>query len=257
MVGREIFSLVDKVALVVGGTGGMGKAIALGFAQFGADVIVAGRDMKRGREIAQRIQELGRRSLALKVDVTRPDEVNKRVEETLSTFDRIDILVNCAGINRRIEAEKLDESDWDAVVDVNLKGTFLVSQAVGRAMIAQGGGKIINISSIRGEIGMDAGYTAYCASKAGVNMFTKQLANEWGKYNINVNAIAPGWTRTALIAPLLADEDFQQKLLERTPLRKVASPDDMVGAAIFLASSASDFVTGHVLTVDGGLVGRQ
>ncbi len=257
MVGREIFSLVDKVALVVGDTGGIGSAIALGFAKFGADVIVVGRDMKKGREIAQRIKELGKRSLALKVDVTQPHEVNRMVEETLSTFDRIDILVNCAGINRRIEAEKLEESDWDAVVNVNLKGTFLVSQAVGRTMIAQGSGKIINVSSIRGEIGMDAGYTAYCASKAGVNMLTKQLANEWGKYNINVNAVAPGWTRTSLIAPLLADEDFHQELLERTPLRKIASPDDMVGAAIFLASPASDFVTGHVLIVDGGLAGRQ
>lgn len=257
MVGQEIFSLANKVALVVGGSGGIGSAIVLGLAQFGADVVVAGRDTERGRAIAQRTQELGRHSLFLKVDVTEPDEVSGMVEEALSAFGRIDILVNCAGINRRIETEKLAESDWDAVVDVNLKGTFLVSQAVGRAMIAQGGGKIINISSIRGEIGMDAGYTAYCASKAGVNMFTKQLANEWGKYNINVNAIAPGWTRTRLIAPLLADEDFRQKLLNRTPLRRVASPDDMVGAAIFLASPASDFVTGHVLTVDGGLVGRQ
>lgn len=257
MVGPEIFDLSGKVALVVGGTGGIGRAIALGLARFGAEVAVAGRSRERGDEVAEEIRRLGRRSLFVPVDVTAKAQVEAMVEEVQRALGRIDILVNSAGINRRVRAEVLTLEDWEAVVDTNLKGTFLVAQAVGRVMIEQGGGKIINISSVRAEQGLDAGYTAYCASKAGVSMFTRQLANEWGRFGINVNAIAPGWTATSLVQPLLANEEFRQYLVERTPLRRVAQPEDIAGAAIFLASPAADFVSGHILTVDGGLTGRQ
>ena len=257
MVGEDLFSLQGMVALVVGGTGGIGSAISLGFARFGADVAVAGRSRERGPKVMGQIQALGRRAMFVSVEVQDKESVEAMVEIVLSEFGRIHILVNCAGINRRIEAENLAEEDWDLVVDTNLKGTFLACQAVGRHMIEHGGGKIINISSIRAELGMSAGYTPYCASKAGVNMFTKQLANEWAKFGINVNAIAPGWTRTDIIRPLLERGDFEPRLKERTPLGRLAEPDDIAGAAIFLASSASDFVTGHILTVDGGLVNVQ
>ncbi|MDP2952991.1 MAG: SDR family oxidoreductase [Chloroflexota bacterium] len=258
MVGKDIFSLDGKVALVVGGTGGIGSAIALGFAQFGADVAVAGRSQDRGEKVAARIQALGRRGLFASVEVQEKESVEAMVEKVIAGLGRIDILVNCAGINRRVNAEEASVEDWDAVVNINLKGTFLVSQAVGRHMIARsGGGKIVNISSLRGELGMPMGYTAYCASKAGVNMFTKQLANEWGRFGIKVNAIAPGWTRTDIVRPLLERPGFIEGLQKRTPLGRMAEPDDLVGASIFLASPASDFITGHILTADGGLSGVQ
>ncbi len=253
MVGEGLFSLQGLVALVVGGTGGIGSAISLGFARFGADVAVAGRSRERGLKVARQIQALRKRAIFVPVEVQDKESVEAMVEIVLSEFGGIHILVNCAGINRRIDAEKLAEEDWDLVVDTNLKGTFLTSQAVGRHMIEQGGGKIINISSVRAELGMPMGYTPYCASKAGVNMFTKQLANEWAKFGINVNGIAPGWTRTDIIRPLLERGDFEERLKERTPAGRLAEPDDIAGAAIFLASPASDFVTGHILTVDGGL----
>jgi gluconate 5-dehydrogenase len=255
---RDLFDLTGQVALVAGGTGGIGRAICLGLAEFGADVVVVGRSAEKGAAIAGEIEGTGRRAIALQADLTRPDDVNRLVGTVTETWGQIDILVNSVGTNRRFPAETFTEADWNLVMDVNLKGAFLLTQAVGRAMIPRRRGKIIHISSIRGELGHRLPYyTAYCASKAGMNMLTKQLAVEWARYNIHVNAIAPGWTVTPLAKQFLEDQAFTDDLLERTPLGRWAQPEDMVGATIFLASRASDFVTGQILTVDGGITARQ
>lgn len=258
MEGREqsltsLFSLDGRVALVVGGAGGIGRAQALGLAENGADVIVASRRLDRLEEVAAEIRAKGKRSLAISVDVTQPDSVDRMVSRVLETFPKIDVLVNAAGLAIRKPADTFPIDEWQQVMDINARGTFLCCQAVGRQMIKQGGGKIINLSSVRGRYGLPMGYAAYCPSKGAVDTLTRTLACEWAKYNVLVNAIAPTVVETELTRPLLEDVEYAKTLKARIPLGRWATTDDLIGITVFLASRASDFITGQVIYVDGGV----
>jgi len=252
-VSPEVFSLSGKVALVTGGSRGIGKAIAVGLAKFGADVAVISRKLPDLEEVATEIRGLGRRSIAVAAHVGRVEEINNLVPKIKDELGRIDILVNNAGTNPTMDqAIDIEERAWDSVMNLNLKGLFFLSQAVARLMKEQGGGKIINVASVAG-ITPDI-LPVYSISKAGVIMATKVMAQQWAQYNIRVNAIAPGLTKTRFSQALWGTPDIVQGVIMRTPLRRVAEPDEMVGAVIFLASDASSYVTGHVLVVDGGSV---
>lgn len=247
----EGFSLSGKVALVTGGSRGIGKAIAVGLAKFGADVAVTSRKLPDLEEVAKEIKGLGRRSMAVATHVGRTEEISNLVPKIKDELGRIDILVNNAGTNPTMDqAIDIEERAWDSIMNLNLKGLFFLSQAVARLMKEQGGGKIINVASVAG-ITPDI-LPAYSISKAGVIMATKVMAQQWAQYNIRVNAIAPGLIRTRFSEALWSNPDILQVVMTRTPLRRVGEPDELVGAVIFLASDASSYVTGHVLVVDGG-----
>ena len=250
-VSPESFSLSGKVALVTGGSRGIGKAIAIGLAKFGADVAVTSRKLPDLEEVATEIKGLGRRSMAVATHVGRMDEINNLVPQVKDKLGRIDILVNNAATNPTMApAMDIEERAWDSIMNLNLKGLFFLSQAVARLMKEQGEGKIINVASVAG-ITPDI-LPVYSISKAGVIMATKVMAQQWAQHNIRVNAIAPGLTKTRFSEALWSNPAVLQAATERTPLQRVAEPDEMVGAVIFLASDASSYVTGHVLVVDGG-----
>jgi NAD(P)-dependent dehydrogenase (short-subunit alcohol dehydrogenase family) len=248
-----LFELSGKVALVTGGAGGIGSAQALGLADAGADVIVASRKLENLEKVADEIRAKGRKSLAVSVDVAEEKSVTDMVDNTLKMFPGIDILVNAAGISIRKPADTFPVDEWQQVMDVNTRGTFICCQAVGRVMIKQGGGKIINLSSVRGQYGLPADYAAYCASKGAVDTLTKTLACEWAKYNVLVNAVAPTIVETDLTRAALANPDYAKQMMSRIPLGKWALPEDIVGATVFFASKASDFITGQILYIDGGV----
>lgn len=247
------FSLKGKVAIITGGKRGIGKAIALGFAEAGADVASCSRTIEDGQlqALAEEIQRLGRRSLAIQADVTQKTDVDNMVQQVVSEFGKIDILVNNAGIMIRKPLLELSEEEWDATLDINLKGYFLCSQAVGKIMVAQKQGNIINIASEQG-IRAFGGRGAYPMSKAGVFMLTRVLARELASYNIRVNGIAPGIVKTEMSRTLWSDPEELKRVETMIPLGRLAEPDYMVGAAIFLASDASSYMTGHTVMVDGG-----
>jgi len=239
--------------MVTGASRGLGRAIALGVAEAGADVIVVGRTERELRSLADEVSALGRRALAVQADVTRMADIDRMVEISLGELGRIDVLVNNAGINILQDAVDVTEDAWDTVIDLNLKATFFCSQRVGRVMIRQGKGKIVNIASQMGLVGYRK-RAAYCASKGGVVQLTKVLAVEWAQHGINVNAVAPTFVETAMTASMLADPAFREEVVSRIPLGRVGEPKDVVGAVIYLSSPASDLVTGHTLLVDGGWV---
>lgn len=241
----------DKVAVILGASRNIGRAITLGLADAGANVVVASRTVDDLEAVAEEARSMGRKALVQKVDCTKAVDIKAMADAAVAEFGRIDILVNNAGININKSCLDMTEEDWDIVLDTNLKSYFLASQAVGRYMVEQKYGKIINISSTFGLVGFE-NRTAYAASKGGVGQLTKVLAIEWGQHNVRVNAIAPTATRTTINEELFANEDWQKWMLERLPVKKFASPVDMVGATIFLASDASDMVTGITLPVDGG-----
>ena len=250
-VSPESFSLSGKVALVTGGSRGIGRAIAIGLAKFGADVAVTSRKLPDLEEVAKEIKGLGRRSMAVAAHVGKMDEINNLVPQIKDKLGRIDILVNNAATNPTMDqAMDIEERAWDSIMNLNLKGLFFLSQAVARMMKEQGGGKIINVASVAG-ITPDI-LPIYSISKAGVIMATKVMAQQWAQYNIRVNALAPGLTKTRFSEALWSNPAVLQAVTERTPLQRVAEPDEMVGAVIFLASDASSYVTGHVMVVDGG-----
>jgi len=250
-ISPESFSLSGKVALVTGGSRGIGKAIAVGLAKFGADVAVTSRKLPDLEEVAAEIKGLGRRSMAVATHVGRMDEIKNLVPKVKDELGRIDILVNNAGTNPTMDpAINIEERAWDSIMNLNLKGLFFLSQAVARLMQEQGGGKIINVASVAG-ITPDI-LPVYSISKAGVIMATKVMAQQWAQHNIRVNAIAPGLVKTRFSEALWSNPDIAQAVMTRTPLQRIAEPDEMVGAVIFLASDASSYVTGHVLVVDGG-----
>lgn len=244
--------LAGRIALVTGGSRSIGRAIALGLAREGADVAVNYVSHAEAAERAVReIEALGRRALAVRADTSQQVQIQAMVEEVTTRFGPIDILVNNAGVQKRVYFLDLAEADWDWMLDVNLKGCFLVGQAVAAAMKARGYGKIINVSSVAaGAPAMRM--TAYCVSKAGLTMLTKCMALELARYGIRVNTLAPGLTRTDINRKDLEDEAFLKARLERIPLRKVGTPEDLVAAAVFLASSDSDMMTGMTVQVDGG-----
>jgi NAD(P)-dependent dehydrogenase (short-subunit alcohol dehydrogenase family) len=249
----DLFDLAGKVAVVVGGAGGLGKAQALGLAGAGADVIVASRNLEHLKKVAGEIKAKGRKSLAVGVDVVDAKQVNAMVETIMKDFSHIDILVNAAGLAIRKPADSFPIEEWQQVMDINTRGTFLCCQAVGRIMIKQRQGKIINVSSVRGRYGLPAGYAAYCPSKGAVDTLTRTLACEWAKHNVLVNAIAPTVVETELTRPLLADVEYAKTLKARIPMGRWALTDDIVGPTIFFASDASNFVTGQILYIDGGV----
>jgi len=249
----NLFDLTGKVALVVGGHGGLGKAIALGMADAGADVVVASRNLQELKATSKDIESKRRRSLALSVDVVDAKQVERMVEDMLKVFPRIDILVNGAGLAIRKPADTFPIEEWQRVMDVNTRGTFLCCQTVGKSMIKQKSGKIINISSVRGRYGLPAGYAAYCASKGAVDTLTRTLACEWAKHNVLVNAIAPTVVETELTKELLADVEYAKTMKARIPMGRWALTEDIVGPCIFFASDASNFVTGQILYIDGGV----
>jgi NAD(P)-dependent dehydrogenase (short-subunit alcohol dehydrogenase family) len=253
--GGETMKLKGKVVLITGSTRGIGKDFAIGFAKEGADVIINGRNMEKARAVAKEIESLGVRSLAIAADVSLSQDVTRMVDEAVNSFGRIDILVNNAGVNPFIlEAEKIKEEGWDQVLDVNLKGVFLCCQAVGKQMIKQGGGKIINISSAVGLLG-EQGFLPYCVSKAGVMTLTRVLAYEWSKYNILVNAIAPGFIAGGMNTPVLNKEILVSGLTQQVPLKRLGNPGEIMKIALFLASEDSSYINGTTIVADGGMTG--
>lgn len=251
----EQFKLHDRVALVTGASTGLGAAIAVALAEAGAQVSCHG-NTRSPESTCDRIQSAGGVAHAISGDLGKPETSRGLVEQTLERFGRIDILVNNAGTIRRAPAVDYSDDDWATVIEVNLSSVFRLSQLAGKQMIErQRGGKIVNIASL---LSFQGGITvpAYAASKGGVAQLTKALANEWARFGINVNAIAPGYMRTSNTAALQADETRNRQILERIPAGRWGEPEDLAGAAVFLASSASDYVNGHVLVVDGGWMGR-
>ena len=249
----ELFDLTGKVAIVTGGATGIGRQMAEGLAEAGADVVVCARKPERCEQAAEELRALGVRALGLRCDVRDQAEVQAVVDRTRSELGAIDILVNNAGTSWGAPAEDYPLEGWQKVIDVNLTGVFLCSQAAGRVMIEQGAGKIVNVASVAAFGGappelMDA--VGYNAAKGGVVAFTRDLATKWARHGIGVNAIAPGWFPTDLNKVLLDAQP--EAYLEHIPLRRFGGPDDLKGAVVFLASAASDYVTGHTLIVDGG-----
>jgi 2-dehydro-3-deoxy-D-gluconate 5-dehydrogenase len=247
------FDLGGKVALVTGANTGIGQAIAIALAEAGADVAVAGRSDPA--ETMARLQATGRRSVNIKADLSSTEPVNRVIAETVSGLGRIDILVNNAGIIRRNDLDVFTEEDWDQVVDTNLKTLFFLSQAASRHMVAQGSGKIVNIASLLSFQG-GIRVPSYAAAKSGVAGVTKAMANELAAKGVQVNAIAPGYIATNNTAALQDDETRNRQILERIPTGRWGRPEDIAGAAVFLSSSAADYVTGQVLAVDGGWLAR-
>ena len=243
--------LKDKVALVTGSAQGIGREIALLFAKEGADVVISDINLEKAGKTSSEITALGRKSLALELDVSQQPKVEEAVNKILDKFGKVDILVNNAGITRDGLLLRMSESDWDAVINVNLKGTFNCTKAVSKAMIKQRSGKIVNIASIIGIIG-NAGQANYSASKAGVIALTKTTAKELASRNVNVNAVAPGFIQTEMTARL--SEDIKAKILELIPLNKLGNPADVANACLFLASQEANYITGQTIVVDGGMV---
>lgn len=250
---NKLFDLTDKVALVVGGHGGIGRAIALGLADAGADVAVASRNLEALNGVVREIEAKGRKSMAIGVDITNEKQVHDMVDKTVQVLRHIDILVNAAGLAIRKPADSFPIDEWQKVMDINTRGTFLCCQAVGRVMLKQKSGRIINVSSVRGRYGLPAGYAAYCPSKGAVDTLTRTLACEWAKSNVLVNAVAPTIVETDLTKGALADPAYAKQMKDRIPMGKWALPEDIVGPAIFFASEASSFVTGQILYIDGGV----
>ena len=245
------FSLDGKVALVTGGSRGIGRAAALGFAEAGADVAVASRKLPDLENVAEEIRGLGRKSLAVATHIGRMEDINNLVTRVKEEFGRIDILVNNAGSNPVMDlALDIEDRAWDTIMNLNLKGLFFLSQAVARMMKEQGGGRIINVSSVAG---LRAGtLPVYSISKAGVIMATKIMAQEWAKYNIRVNVIAPGLLRTRFSEALWNNPEILKGAVSSTAMGRIGEPEEVVGTMIYLASDASNYVTGAVISVDGG-----
>ena len=252
MNSRELFDLTGRAAIVTGGSTGLGRQMAEGLAEMGANLVLCARKKERCEHAAAELAALGVKILALGCDVRNANDIQKVVEATAATFGKIDILINNAGASWGAPVEEMRLEHWNKVIETNLTGTFLFSQAAGKFMIPQRRGKIINISSVAGMRGAPPEFQAigYHASKGGVITFTKDLACKWAKHNINVNAIAPGWFPTNMSGVVI--ERNREALRQRIPLGRFGGDFDLKGAAVFLASAASDFVTGHVLAVDGG-----
>ncbi len=250
------FELTDQVALVTAAARGLGRAIALALANAGADIALGLRVRENDAGLAEEIRSLGRRALPLQMDVAELQQIQSAVDQAAEHFGRIDILVNNAGIAPTNLAENVTEQDFDRTLAVNLKGTFFTSQAVGRVMIKQNGGRIINMSSQAGFAALPT-ESVYCMTKAGITHLTKCLAVEWGKYNINVNAVAPTFIHTDGTAPALRDEGFRREVVERiAALHRIGEPVEVAGAVVFLASPAASLITGHTIVIDGGWTAR-
>jgi NAD(P)-dependent dehydrogenase (short-subunit alcohol dehydrogenase family) len=257
----DIFSLEGKVAVIPGGGGGIGSALAEAFAGAGARVAVVGRTQEACDAAVARVQAAGSDGLAIAADVTIEADCDRMVAEALARFGRIDIIVNAVGggAGKVLHpAEAYPRSDWDWIMELNIRSTVLPTQAAVRTMIESGhGGAVLNISSVRANLGINAGYSAYVAAKGAISSLTRQWATEWAKHGIRVNAIMPTFVDTPQVAMLLEDPVFKAGIVNRIPLGRVGETRDLVGPAIFLCSNAASFVTGQVLGIDGGLTATQ
>ena len=250
------FELTDQVALVTGAARGLGRAISLALAHAGADIALGLRDINSQGDVAALITAMGRRALPLQMDMTRLDQISRAVDDTVKHFGRLDILVNNAGLAPDNLAENVREDDFDLTLAVNLKGTFFASQAAGRIMIKQKGGRIINLSSQAGFVALPT-ESVYCMTKAAIAHLTKCLAVEWGKYNITVNAVAPTFIHTPGTESYLANAEARADVVERiAALHRIGEPMDVAGAVVFLASSAANLITGDTILIDGGWTAR-
>ena len=248
-----MFDLTGKIAIVTGGAGGLGRPISLGLAQAGASVVVDDLASAHPEAVAKDIEALGGKALAVSADVTSASAMKDMVDQVMKEFGKIDILVNVAGINARFSAEEMPPEEFEKVVRFNIVGTFVPCQAVGRVMIEQKRGKIINMGSVRGSVAPSIGGTAYASSKGGVHQLTRTLAAEWAKYGINVNGIAPALVMTAMTKDFLSQPEIYSKMTADIPLSRLGNPEDIVGPTVLLASDESDFMTGQIIYVDGGL----
>jgi NAD(P)-dependent dehydrogenase (short-subunit alcohol dehydrogenase family) len=249
----QLFSLDGKVAVVTGGTSGIGRALSLGLADAGADVIASARRQQQVDETAKEIEARGRKTLRMTSDVGDRASLEKLLAATLESFGKVDILVNCAGIIKRRPTIDLPEEEWNNILNVNLTGTFRACQVFGKSMLERGYGRIINIASLNSFVALSE-VAAYAASKAGVASLTRSLAVEWSKKGVTVNAVAPGVFRTDLNAQLLDSTPRGQELLMRTPMGRFGKTEELIGAVVYLASDAASFVTGQSIVVDGGFL---
>ena len=256
---EQIFQLQGKVALITGGYGGIGEAVCRGLAESGAKIAIAGHNRERALACAKILQTQSYDAWATSFEATSVADVQRMVEETADHFGRLDILVNCIGLNREEKAEEVTEEMFDYVCDVNLKSAMFQAQAAARHMIRQGtGGKQVHLGSVRSLLALRGrGYAAYCAAKGGLITLCKQLSAEWAPHNINVNVVAPTFIRTEQVAKMLSDQDFYSNIVARIPLGRIGEPLDVMGAVLFFASSASGFITGQTLYLDGGITATQ
>ena len=259
--GLERFSLADRVAIVTGGGGGIGSALAEAFAAAGARIAVVGRTRESLDAVVGRIGGSGSEALAVSADVTREEDAERAVAEVVERFGRVDILVNAVGggAGKALhEAHEYPRDAWDWIMELNVRSTVVPTQPVVRSMIATGtAGVILNITSVRANLAINAGYSAYVAAKGAISSLTRQWATEWARHGIRVNAIMPTFVDTPQVASLLADPAFKAGIVARIPLGRVGETQDVAGPAIFLCSNAASFVTGHVLAIDGGLTATQ
>lgn len=244
--------LKDKIAIVTGSTKGIGRAIAIGYANEGATVVVCGRSVDLAQGLAEELMSQGKKAVAMRLDVADSDSITQVFDQVVKEFGRIDILVNNAGISpiwKRVE--DTPKEAWDQIINTNLTGTFLCAQAGGRVMIKQKSGKIINMTSVGGEVALTK-LVAYCASKGGIAMLTRVMAAEWAPHNVCVNAIGPSFVETEFTAGLRGNERIYDDLMSKNPMKRFAQPEEIVGAAVFLASDEANYITGQTIFVDGG-----
>ncbi len=249
---HKLFDLSGKVAIVTGASRGLGQYFGRALATAGADLVITSRSLETLAPFQKEIESMGRRALPLQLDVRDFDSIQQMVEEAWRHYGQIEILVNNAGCNVRKPSVEVTWDDWNLVLDTNLRGTFFVAQAVARKMIPRRYGKIINIGSVTSVFGF-AGLAPYCASRGGVKQLTMSLADDWGKFGITVNCLAPGWFKTAQTRVLYEDETWVDYLVDRIPLKRPGTPKDLDGAVVFLASDAAEYVTGQTILVDGGI----
>ena len=250
---KNIFNLEGKVAVVTGAGKGIGKSLAIGLSEFGCDLVLVARTLSDLEKVAGEIEKKGRKALPVPTDVSSEEQVNAMVARAVEHFGKIDILVNNSGVSGDKPVLKMDLDYWEWVMSVNLRGPFLCAKAVGAQMAKQKSGKVINVSSITFQMAIP-NMTSYCASKAGLVQFTKALALEWVKYNIQVNAVCPGYIRTPMNEEFFASE-AGKKVIEKTlPMKRLGEPEEMIGSVVYFSSPASDFTTGAVLVVDGGQI---
>jgi gluconate 5-dehydrogenase len=257
----DMFRLDGKVAFVPGGSGGIGSTLAAGVCEAGAKIAVVDRDGDGLERTCSLMREAGSEPLAIAADLTKKEEAERAVAETMDRFGRLDIIINAIGGGAGkvlFEAQEYPEPEWDWIMDLNLTSTLLANQAAVKAMIQGGrGGKVVNISSVRGQLGINAGYSAYVAAKGAINSLTRQWATEWAKHGITVNAIAPTFVDTPQVAMLLDDPAFKAGVVGRIPLGRVGETSDLLGPVLLFCSEASAFITGQILTIDGGLTATQ